>query len=148
MEILFVRIIKMSKVEIAKQIATEAHEGQKRSDGKDYITHPESVADLVATEDLKVIAWLHDVLEDTEVTAPILQKKGIPNELIYSIIALSRYKKEDYKEYILRVSKNKNAIIVKLADLKHNLSNLKKGNMRDKYILTQYFLEEELKKII
>ena len=61
----------------AKEIATEAHEGQKRSDGKPYITHPARVAAAVKDR-LKPIAWLHDVVEDTRVTLDDLKKWDFP----------------------------------------------------------------------
>lgn len=62
----------MNIVEAARKLAQNAHEGQKRKDGAPYITHPERVAKSLTDagfDDVTIAAaWLHDVLEDTEVT--------------------------------------------------------------------------------
>ena len=129
-------------LKIAKQIARECHKGQKRFDGKDYITHPEAVAKLVGEDvELKTIAWLHDVVEDTKIHFYSLIEKGIPTELVCVIDILTRREEEDYFNYILRIVEDDKAVKVKIADLKHNLSNLKKGSLRDKYLLAKYILE-------
>ena len=57
-------------VVLAEKIATEAHKGQFRADGKTpFIEHPKAVAAFFSDDEwqLKVIAWLHDVIEDTKV---------------------------------------------------------------------------------
>ncbi len=136
------------ELEIAKEIAREVHKGQKRSDGKDYITHPEAVAKLVGVNvKLQTIAWLHDVLEDSNLISSDLVVKGISNDLVIELEILTREKTQNYEDYILRISASRMATIVKLADLRHNLSNLKKGRMRDKYILAEYILNEALTKL-
>ncbi len=63
----------------AIDIATKAHEGVTRDiTGEPYINHPKRVADRVNGE-LKIVAWLHDVLEDRKgITAQDLIKEGIP----------------------------------------------------------------------
>ncbi|MDP2750816.1 MAG: GTP pyrophosphokinase [Nanoarchaeota archaeon] len=129
----------------AEQIAREAHKGQKRRDGKDYITHPEAVAKLVYGEELKIVAWLHDVIEDTNTTPEDLQKAGIPHHLIHSVQCLSRKKDENYCDFIIRCSKDKIASLVKIADLKHNISDLQEGSMKDKYRLALHILKEKWK---
>ena len=71
--------------------------------------------------------------------------KGIHYHLEQSIEAITRKKDQNYKDYILGIKEDEIAIEVKIADLKHNLLNLKNGNMRDKYILAYYILKEEIK---
>lgn len=127
-------------VEIAKQIATEGHKGQKRWDGRDYITHPEAVAKLVNNPELKIVAWLHDTLEDTKITADDLLNKGIPKYLIEMVEVISRKKDEDYFDFIMRCQHYPITRKVKIADLTHNLSDLKNESMRDKYRLARYVL--------
>ena len=73
--------------------------------------------------------------------------KGISNDLVIELEILTREKTQNYEDYILRISASRMATIVKLADLRHNLSNLKKGSMRDKYILAEYILNEALTKL-
>lgn len=127
----------------AEQIAREAHEGQKRWSGEPYITHPEAVANSLKETNCKIVAWLHDVLEDTETHSNDLLMKGIPRELVIAIEHLTRDDEfEDYGRYILQIRNNEIAKKVKIADLKHNLSDLKKGSMKDKYLLSLYILEE------
>ena len=132
------------ELKIAEQIAREVHKGQKRPIGnEDYITHPEAVANSFEDIECKIVAWLHDVLEDSELEFKDLIEKGIPYHLAQSIDYLTRKKDQNYKDYILQVSEDEIATKVKIADLKHNLSDLKNGNMRDKYILALYILKEK-----
>ena len=106
--------------ELALQIAQKAHAGQVDKAGKDYILHPMTVASYMDTDIEKTIAYLHDVLEDTDVTVDAL-RKIFPNEIVDTLITLTHKKDESYFEYIQRVSKSKLAKKVKVADLLHNL---------------------------
>ncbi len=133
------------ELKIAEQIAREAHKEQKRWDWKPYITHPEAVANSLTDIDCKIAAWLHDVIEDTDFNIEHLDSRGIPKGLIPSVVRLTRLPHESYKGYILNIRKDKIATRVKIADLKNNISNLKKGNMKDKYELALYILEEKSK---
>lgn len=63
----------MTKIEKAKEFATRVHEGQvRKGSGVPYIEHPEKVAkiltDMGASEDVICAGWLHDTVEDTDVT--------------------------------------------------------------------------------
>lgn len=133
---------------IAEDIAREAHKGQTRWDGKTkYITHPEAVAKTVKRDgcEYMAVAWLHDVLEDTSVNAMDLMSKGIPENVVTSVLAITKLHDEDYLDYILRVSKNDVARIVKIADINHNLKSLPENtskSRRDKYKLAKHMLEE------
>lgn len=131
--------LKIGLIKKAKLIATEGHKTQKRWNGEPYITHPEAVAKLVNTPEQKIVAWLHDIIEDTKITAEYLLNEGIPADLVEMIEIMSR-KKGDYFDYIMRCNYHKITRKVKIADLTHNLSDLKKGNMRDKYLFARYVL--------
>ena len=135
--------MKMEKeLKIAEQIVREVHKGQKRPIGnEDYITHPEAVANSFEDVECKIVAWLHDVLEDSDLQVDDLETKGIPIHLVQSVVCLTREKDQNYKDYILQVKEDEIATKVKIADLNHNLLNLKNGNMRDKYILAYYLLK-------
>lgn len=128
-------------LKIAEQIARESHKGQKRWDGKPYITHSEAVESKFQSEEFKVVAILHDVLEDTNLQPEDLESKGIPRNLIQSIVYLTRLKEETYLDYILRVREDQIAERIKIEDIKHNLSTIKHGSMKDKYLLALYILE-------
>lgn len=71
---------------------------------------------------LKTIAVLHDVIEDSNITARNLLEKGVPEEAVNSVVILTRLKGEKYFDFIRRIinSNNKSAIMVKIKDIKHN----------------------------
>lgn len=133
-------------VDIAKEIATKAHDGQKRWGGEPYITHPEAVANAVTGAQLMTIAWLHDVLEDTDLTADDLRAAGIPESCVRSVEVLTKRDGETYCKCIERIifSDDVAAMIVKLADIKHNLNGLKAGQRRDKYELAALLLGSQV----
>ena len=107
-------------VELALSIATEAHKGQKDKADIDYINHSKTVASFVNTDDEKAAAYLHDVLEDTEITSEELLQKGIPVSVVNAVEVLTKTKDVPYLDYLKKVKKNPIARVVKLADLKHN----------------------------
>ena len=125
--------------ELALQIAQKAHAGQVDKAGKDYILHPMTVASYMDTDTEKTIAYLHDVLEDTDVTVDAL-RKVFPNEIVDTLITLTHRKDESYFEYIQRVSKSKLAKKVKVADLLHNLdiTRIKEPTKQDYERLEKY----------
>ncbi|MEG0323823.1 MAG: hypothetical protein RR619_07485, partial [Raoultibacter sp.] len=69
-----------SAIEIALRIATKAHEGQIDRGGRPYIEHPKTVAAFCSSPLEKVVALLHDVIEDTGVSQQDLKDAGIPDE--------------------------------------------------------------------
>lgn len=119
----------------AMQIASFAHAGQTDKGGNPYIEHPIAVAEQLKEDELKVVAILHDVLEDSDMTAEDLLKSGFPCEIIEAVQVLT-YKKTDsgtYEEYIARVAKNRMAKAVKISDIRHNmdLSRIPNPGTRD-----------------
>lgn len=135
------------QTDLAARIATEAHEGQTRWDKETpYISHPAAVARALIKdgygEEYVATAWLHDVIEDTEVTAKDLLEKGIDHYIVDAVLTLTKRKGESYLDYILNVKGQPVAREVKMADIRHNMSDLKPGSMRDKYSLALYLLED------
>ena len=131
-------------IQVADEFADEMHKSQSRWDGSPYIEHPRAVADSLFTTYLKVVALLHDVLEDTDATVEDLQAIGFDKEITDAVVAITHREGEEYSDYIIRLSNNYYAYMVKKADLKHNLSDLK-GNKhkqrRDKYMLAYQLLD-------
>ena len=132
----------MNIEKLAKKIATEAHKGQHRKGGKPYIVHPQAVAKELSKyysmwETYLPVAWLHDVLEDTNLTPLDLLNKGVPFEIVAIVEILTKRKNEDYLQYILRVKENSIATMVKLADMEDNSKTIQKN----KYLLAKYILE-------
>ena len=107
-------------VDFAKAIAQYAHEGQYDKGGNPYITHPAFVASQVTTNEEKVVAWLHDVLEDTDFDKDVLQRI-FGDEIMNALDCVTHREDESWEAYIDRVSENPIAIRVKLADLTHNM---------------------------
>lgn len=107
---------------LAKKIATEAHEGQIDKGGEPYINHPIAVADSLESTEHKIVALLHDILEDTEVTADDLRAYGFTERIIKSIRILTKDNSESYEEYLSYVKTDNIAWMVKRADLKHNMN--------------------------
>ncbi|AND79116.1 HD domain-containing protein [Streptococcus pantholopis] len=107
-------------VELAHKIAKEAHGGQVDKAGVDYIKHPETVASLVDKDNEKAVAYLHDVIEDTNYSLSDLRSAGLPDEVVAAVDLISKKKGQPYQDYLNNVKTNTLARAVKLADLKHN----------------------------
>jgi (p)ppGpp synthase/HD superfamily hydrolase len=114
-------------------IASASHMGQFRRDGTTpYIEHVKAVADLVEDR-LKPIALGHDLLEDTEITLNDLKNVGFPDYILKAINDLTHRPNEPNLRYWNRILKNPDATIVKIADIKHNLSDSPKQKQIEKY---------------
>ncbi len=109
-----------NKLLLAEQIATKAHKGQVDKAGMPYITHPQTVAGLVGGIDKKIVAWLHDTVEDTDVTVEYIREQ-FGDEIADAVDSMTHRPEETYDEYVDRLSKNPLARQVKLADLTHNM---------------------------
>ena len=140
------------------ELATELHGSQLRSSGDAYITHPIAVS-LIAKDILemcyplhvqsmkdKIIqaAYLHDVLEDCEITEEGLLDQGVNPEVIQICALLDKNNYPDYFTYIQTVCELDliGAAIVKYADLLHNSHNQKNKLKLDRYKLAMALLEQ------
>lgn len=119
-------------LEIAIRIAQDAHLGQSDKAGHPYIAHPIRVMNNVNSIEEKIVAILHDVIEDTNVTTDDLRKAGIPEKLISELEVLTHTSSIEYDEYIRHVSLFNIASIVKLADLKDNMDITRLNEITDK----------------
>lgn len=109
----------------------EKHKDQTDKAGQPYISHLMRVADKMqkysngdSVIDLKryIIALLHDIFEDTDATEEDVKKLPDVDELIINTVKLlTRSKDDTYMQYIEKVSKNRLATEVKLADLEDNM---------------------------
>lgn len=136
----------------AINIAYNAHQGQFDKYGLPYILHPIHVAEQMNTEEECIVAILHDVVEDTDITMEQLEK-DFSYTVIEALTLLTRDKTKDYMEYIRKLSDNPIARNVKLADLQHNTdpTRLKfltaHDNARNKkYKIAFEFLNQSTKK--
>lgn len=109
------------KFEKILSFVMKKHSGQIDKAGKPYFLHPLTVAFSCHSESARIVALLHDVLEDTDATIEELKKLGISDEELSAIQLLTKPKKEDYMHYIKRVAQNPLAREVKMCDLTHNM---------------------------
>lgn len=112
-----------SRIKKAFEIAEKAHAEQVDKAGADYIFHPLTVA-ANCGEDISavIVALLHDVAEDTELTLEYLQKNiPLTDEELAALKLLTHDKNIPYANYIKTIKKNSLARKVKLCDLEHNL---------------------------
>lgn len=126
--------MKQSQSKKAYEIANKAHLGQVDKVGEDYIKHPEKVASFVKTDEEKAVAYLHDVIEDTELTLEDLYKYGFSEEVLKAVDVITKKKGQDYQTYLNFVKENKLARVVKLADLRHNSDLIRLINITEKDI--------------
>lgn len=119
-------------VEDARTLATQAHAGQTDKAGLPYITHPERVAARLKTPEAQVVGWLHDTVEDTDITLDAIEALFGP-QTAAAVDAISRRKGESWDDYLERVRENPVARQVKISDLidNSNLSRTPQVTMRD-----------------
>ena len=122
-------------LERAIQIAVEAHAGVKDKGGKAYILHPISVMMRCETDEEKIVAILHDVIEDTDWTFEALREEGFADTIIEALKTVTkRSEDEDYDQFIQRSLKNEIGRKVKIADLRENLDVTRISELTDKDI--------------
>lgn len=114
--------------------ATEKHKNQFDKGGMPYLLHPLKVMHYLKTDDIELmcIAVLHDVIEDCHVTSVELRKIGMTERVISGVIAMTRRNKESEDDKFMRLSSNKDAVLVKLCDLRHNMDIRRLKNVQEK----------------
>ena len=105
----------------ALDIAYKAHLGQTDKAGAPYILHPMRVALHCQTEDEKIVALLHDVVEETPIALEELKAQGFSDGVLADLLCLTKIKGEDYPILIQGVETNPRAVKVKIQDLKDNM---------------------------
>jgi (p)ppGpp synthase/HD superfamily hydrolase len=125
-------------------LATGAHSDQYDKGGNPYILHPLKVMHYLKSDDeeLQCIALGHDIIEDTYVTYSDLKHAGFSDRIIDGIRALTKLPGETYDEYKERVFTNRDAMLVKMADLRHNtdIRRLKGVSEKDIQRVTKYHM--------
>lgn len=137
-------------VEEALKIATKGHVGQLDKAGRPYVEHPIRVAARVDGTDAKIVALLHDTLEDTWWTSGQLRAAGVNETQLEAILALTKIRGETLKMAMIRCRANPLALIVKLADVADNLDSTRlallddatRVRLMEKYRKTLLYLNE------
>jgi (p)ppGpp synthase/HD superfamily hydrolase len=114
-------------LQLAESLARVAHDGQQRKgNGEPYFNHCQRVAYAVAQYGTraKIIAYLHDLIEDTDVDSWTLLRM-FPPSIVQVVQHLTRLESETYRQYLTRIvqSESKLALVVKLADVEDNLAD-------------------------
>lgn len=110
----------MNDLERAIQLAVEAHAGDTDKAGETYIRHPLRLMQQMETETERVVAVLHDVVEDTEYDLDDIEHK-FGTEVRDAVDAVTKRDGEDYEGLIDRAAANSIARSVKIADLEDNM---------------------------
>jgi len=123
---------KLVNLERAFLVAKEAHAGQLRKSGEDYITHPVAVAAILAefglNEAVVIAALLHDTVEDTTYSLPQL-RKDFGEEIALLVDGVTKLDKLTYgataeaetvRKMIVAMSRDIRVLLIKLADRLHN----------------------------
>lgn len=133
----------------AAQICVSRHAGQRDKMGAAYFQHPMRVAMRCSTDQEKMVALLHDIIEDTDVTAEYLLAEGFPQEVVDGILSVTKRDGETYNEFVARAKKNPLGRVVKLHDLEDNLDVFRLDEMSPKmsarftkYLNAHRFLKE------
>ena len=109
-------------------IACEAHQSQSSINGEPYILHPLRLLIKAKSNEERIIAVLHDVIEKTNISLVDLKNKGFDQNIISSIDSLSRRKSESYIDYIERLMQNRISVKIKLLDLADNIKMHRENN--------------------
>ncbi|MEO0442216.1 MAG: RelA/SpoT family protein [Pseudomonadota bacterium] len=129
---------KVAQVRSAYEVAKHAHEGQMRSSGDPYITHPLAVAKILSTMRMDhhslMAAMLHDVIEDTGISKQELEDQfgEVVAELVDGVSKLTHMEfasqeekqAKNFEKMAIAMAKDIRVIIVKLADRLHNMRTL------------------------
>ncbi len=129
----------------AIKIMFEAHKNQKDKAGLPYVFHPFHVAESMEDEDTTIVALLHDVVEDSNITFEDLSKE-FPSHIIEALKFMTHDYNDDYFEYVKNIKTNPIARKVKISDLTHNLDETRLDSYdpkrKEKYLLALKILKE------
>jgi GTP diphosphokinase / guanosine-3',5'-bis(diphosphate) 3'-diphosphatase len=128
----------IAKVEAAFHMAEAAHEGQVRTSGEAYVTHPLAVSTILAQWHLDpqalIAALLHDVVEDTPTTKDDIEKQfgkavadlvdGVSKLDKLQFATLEEAQAENFRKMLLAMARDVRVILIKLADRLHNMRTL------------------------
>lgn len=108
-------------LEVAANVCVTAHTGQRDKGGKAYFLHPMRVAMRCKKDEEKIVALLHDTIEDGNVTEEYLFELGFPQNLIDAVVSVTKQDGESYEDFIARAKENPIGRTVKILDIEDNL---------------------------
>ena len=154
------QILKEQDLTPVEATAQYAHRGQTRRSGEPYFSHPYEVAELIKSyypsNDIAFnAALLHDTIEDAieignvadeeEMIALIndaIENPDLADSVVDVVLALTKTGKMSYSSYLTSLYDFPNAMIVKLADMNHNLGDAPSERQKIKYLSAIKDIEE------
>ena len=123
----------MNQLRKALELAYEKHKNQVDKAGKPYFLHPVMLA-LRLEGKKKIVAILHDIIEDTDITEKDLLDIGFDDDIVEAVVLLTRDKNITYYDYIKKIKYSNNTLAywVKMADLEDNMDLSRFENVTDK----------------
>lgn len=132
----------------ALKLCFDVHKEQVDKSGLPYVFHPFHLAEQMETEETTIVALLHDVVEDSDLTLDDLRQMGFGDTVIAALALLTHDPAVEYMDYVRAVKDNPIARAVKLADLRHNsdltrldVINEKAIARREKYLQAMTLLK-------
>lgn len=125
---------------LAEQVAEERHRGQVDKGGTPYFEHPKAVAASLNNMEHKIVAYLHDICEDTPTSFADLSEMGFPPRIVKAVALVTKTAGVSYADYLEQIRQNECAKAVKMADLRHNmlLSRIPHPTEKDYVRLAKY----------
>lgn len=130
------------QLDLAIIIAAKTHRGQKDKQGVNYILHPISVMMAADTTEEKILAILHDTIEDGELGIEDLRKKGFSDYILTSLSIITKAKGEDYFKYLERIKEDPLALRIKILDIENNLRKGCPSELKKRYEKAIVFLKK------
>lgn len=131
----------------AHEICHRLHAGQTDKVGMPYYLHPERVAARCHTTDEKIVALLHDTIEDTEATAEYLLDQGFSEKIVEAVLSVTKREGENYEAFVARAKQNPIGRQVKIHDLEDNMDLTRLDTLSEsmaerfrKYLKAYHFL--------
>ena len=132
----------MSELLDKAKAIVEREFGNRIENGECYKLHAYRVMEAMDTEEEQIVALLHDVVEDTEVSLADLEGEGFPKKIVGTLEDLYKGNALRYFDYIDNLSLNPLAVKVKLAEIKDNMDFVRVNSMS----FRTYYLEERAAK--
>lgn len=133
------------QLDLAISIAAKIHRGQKDKQGINYILHPIAVMMAADSMEEKILAVLHDTIEDSDLTIEELRRVGFSDFILEALALVTKKKGEDYFSYLGRLKKNPLALKVKCLDVENNLRKGCPSDLQQRYEKALDFLRKEEK---
>ncbi len=130
----------MSTLTKALLLAAQEHDGQTDKGGHPYILHLIRLMLRAFSDDERIVALLHDIVEDTAIAVEDLRNEGFHEEIIAAVDCLTRRPEESYEQFIDRIRGNDLARGVKILDLEDNsdFSRIDSPTHEDRLRLKKY----------